>query len=256
MYKTLPLIKSHYSLGKSILTLEKPRNKEKESEYPIRILDLLIENKLDTLVLVDDNVSGLLQASKNCQDNKIKLVFGLRISVTDNVEDKKEENLNKKSKYIIFVKNPNGYQNLIKIWTFAATNGFYYEPCIDFKTLKTFWDEKNLSLVVPFYDSFLYLNNFESHIHVPDFSFTEPKFLIENNELPFDNFLKDKVTKFSSENKFDFLNAQSIFYKSSKDFIAYLAFKCIHNRTTVEKPNLDHMASDEFNFDKWLKENK
>ena len=49
----IPLFKSHYSLGKSILTLEKESLGEK---YPDSILELCKEAKLKEFFLVDDNV--------------------------------------------------------------------------------------------------------------------------------------------------------------------------------------------------------
>lgn len=254
-YKVLPLFKSHYSIGKSILTLDEPYDKKKKPKEN-SIINMLVENKLPTLVLVDDSISGLLEASKNCKDNKIQLVFGLRISITNDMTQKSDESLKQRAKYIIFVKNKDGYKDLIKIWSLASTSGFYYEPCIDFTQLRKLWNEKNLKLVVPFYDSFLMLNSLESHKHVPDFSFTKPVFLWESNDVPFDDTLKVKVDKLCQENKYPLLQAQSIFYKKPSDFLAYITFKCISHGTELDKPELDHMSSDEFNFSKWLKLNE
>lgn len=253
-FKTLPLFKTHYSVGKSILTLNKPTGKE--DSYPYSVFDMLIPNKIDTLVLVEDSVSGLLEASKMCKENKVNLVFGLRLSITMDMNAKSEENLKDKAKYIIFAKNYAGYENLIKIWSAAAGAGFYYEPVIDFKTLKTLWNPLNLKLTVPFYDSFIFMNTLESHRHVPDFSFTKPTFLIEENGMPFDALVAKKVGEYCDMNDMSRLKAQSIFYKKPSDFLAYVTFRCIHNRTTIQKPNLEHMSSDEFNFNKWLKENQ
>jgi len=36
-----------------------------------------------------------------------------------------------------------------------------------------------------------------------------------------------------------------------EDFKAYLTFRCINNRTTLNKPNLEHMCSTEFSFESW-----
>ena len=260
MYSVLPLWKSHYSLGRSILTLEKPADKKskkyKEGQYSSSIFDILIDNKLDTLVLVEDNMSGLLQASQQCLDSKIKLVFGLRIDVCEDLNQKDEASLIKRAKYIVFARNPRAYQTLIKISSIAAKDGFYYSPCIDFKTLSKLWT-KDLMLAVPFYDSFLYLNTFCAHLHVPDFNFTKPVFLEEANDLPFDEALQERMRDYC-RGKFDVLPAQSIFYKSPEDFPAYVAFRCIHNRgsnqkSTLDKPELDHMSSDTFNFNRWKK---
>jgi DNA polymerase III alpha subunit len=206
MYNILPLFKTHYSLGKSILTLEKPTGKP--DVYPITVFDLLIENKLNTLVLVEDNISGLLQASKQCDEKNITLIFGLRIDVNEDISIKDEASLKKRAKYIVFCKNSEGYKTLIKIWSIAARQGFYYTPCMDFKTLKSLWNE-NLILTVPFYDSFLELNLLNSHVHVPDLDgLGKVMFLTESNDLPFDDLLSSKVNNYC-QNRHNIIKAQS-----------------------------------------------
>ena len=245
----LPCYKSHYSLGKSILTLEKPAGNVESN--PTSIIDLALHSKQNSLTLIEDNMTGYLEASKNCKDNKIKLIFGLRLSVTNDIENQDEASLKNRAKYVIFAKNGEGYKALIKIWSFAAKEGFYYNPCIDFKNLKRFWND-NLILTVPFYDSFLHLNSLEGNFHVPDFGKIKPVFFLENNELPFDPILRKKAIEYAAQNNFDTVEAQSIFYKSKLDFIAYLTFKCISERTSIEKPEFNHMGSDSFNFDRWL----
>jgi len=264
MYHILPLFKSHYSIGRSILTLDKPDPK-KAGKYSSSIFDLLKKHGMTTLVLVEDSLSGLLQASQNCADNGIKLVFGLRIDITDDVTLKDENTLKKRAKYIIFARNSKAYAALLKIASFAAKEGFYYSPSIDFKNLKKLWDKENLQLAIPFYDSFLHLNSLESHLHVPDFSFlkgqNKPFFLVEDNDMPFDYLLKEKVENYCKQGDYDMLDAQSIFYISREDFPAYVAFRCIHNRghtqkSTIESPELDHMNSDTFCFEYWQEREK
>jgi DNA polymerase-3 subunit alpha len=248
--QSLPCYKSHYSLGKSILTLEKPTGSI--DNYPTSIFDLVLHSKKDFLCLVEDNMTSFLEASKNCQENKLKLMFGLRLDVTKDIENQDEKSLKNRAKYIIFANNNDGYKALIKIWSLAAREGFYYNPCIDFKNLKNLWN-KNLTLVVPFYDSFLHLNSLEGYFHVPEFDSIKPKFFIENNNIPFDAYLKSKVEKYCKDNGFDSINSQSIYYKSKSDFIAYMTFKCISERRTIEKPEFNHLCSDSFNYESWLR---
>lgn len=256
MYNVLPLFKSHYSLGKSILTLEKPKGSIKK--YPLSIFDILLEHKMKKLFLVDDSINGLLQANQTAKDNKIELHFGLRLNITESVQDQNEESLSKRAKYVIVAKSNAGYEDLVKIATFAAKTGYYYTAAIDFKNLGSLWT-KNLKLVVPFYDSFLYMNSFHSHSHVPRFDFTTPTFFIESNDLPFDPYLAAKVVKYCAEYKYKIVPAQSIYYKSESDFLSYLTFRCIHARSfkksSLERPDIEHMGSEQFNFDKWLKNN-
>ena len=102
----LPLFKSQYSLGRSILTLEAAGSSLERG--PDSIIDLAIENKLKKVFLIDDSMSGFLQAYKNLSEQKIKLIFGLRVTVCPDASDKTEDSRHRSSKYIILCKNEDG----------------------------------------------------------------------------------------------------------------------------------------------------
>lgn len=241
----IPLFKSHYSLGRSILTLE---DKDEKDDYPDSIIQICKENKMKELYLVEDNMSSFLEAYSNCRKNKIKLNYGLRISVTESMSDKSEESKIKSSKIILFFKNKKGYQQLTKLYSIAAKEGFYYEPRLDYETISKNWTD-DLILCIPFYDSFIFNNTLKNSLCIPQFDFTKPIFFIEDNDLPFDPLVKEKASSFAEKNDLKIYKAQSIFYKERKDFKAYLTFRCINNRSVLNKPNLDHMSSNEFCFE-------
>ena len=243
MYSALPLFKSHYSLGKSILTLAKAGSSDPEE--PSSIIDIAKKLNLDKIYLVDDSISGFLEAYKSCEDAKLDLRFGLRLTVCDDIESKTAESRDKEHKIIIFTKNTEGYYNLIKISTLASIDGFYYYPRIDCKNLKRLWNDKNLILCIPFYDSYIFKNNLTYSICIPDFSFCNPTYFIEDNNLPFDQILKSKIEEAATDKKL-IVKSQSIYYENKEDFLAYLTFRCISERTTLNKPNLDHCSSNEF----------
>ena len=243
----IPLFKSHYSLGRSILTLE---DKSEVDDYPDSIIQIAKENKLKELFLVEDNMSSFLEAYTNTRNNNIKLNYGLRITITESIEDKSEESRSKNSKIIIFFKNNEGYSRLTKLYSKASKEGFYYEPRLDYKVLSENWSD-DLLLCVPFYDSFIYNNTLKNFICVPNFSFTKPIVFIENNDLPFDIIIKNKMLNFIKENNLEVFLVKSIYYKNKKDFKSYLTFRCINNRTTLNKPEIEHMSSDSFSFEEW-----
>ena len=168
--------------------------------------------------------------------------------------DKTEESFAGSSKYIIFAKNDVGYNKLIKIYSLAAKEGFYYRPRIDFKSLKKLWSASDLLLAIPFYDSFLYKNHFTYGECVTDFTFCDPVFLEEENSLPFDIPLKQRVVDFC-KNKFEIFKSKSIYYNLKEDFPRYLTFKCISNRSTLSAPRFEHMSSDTFCFESWREQN-
>lgn len=244
--ETLPLFKSHYSIGRSILTLE---DEEKEENQPDSIIDIAKDNLLKEIYLVEDNMTSFLQAYTNTKKYNINLRYGLRLTITDDIKDKSEESKQKNSKFIIFFKNQNGYRNLINIFTIAAKEGFYYEPRIDYKNLKSIWQEDNLLLAVPFYDSFIFNNTLKGSVCIPDINFTKPILFLEKNGLPFDLIIRNKVNNYSKTNNLETLETKSIYYKDNKDFKSYLTFRCINNRSSLNKPELQHMTSDRFSFE-------
>jgi DNA polymerase III alpha subunit len=245
MDRALPLFKSHYSIGRSILTLDPDKEASTDS-----VVNICSDNDISELYLVEDNMNGFLEAYQSSVDAKINLRFGLRLSILDDCEDKSPDSLSKTCKYIIFAKNNNGYKKLIKIYTHASKHGFYYYPRIDFSSLREFWSEKDLLLCVPFYDSFIFRNTLEYSSCVPELDFVEPTFFVEDNNLPFDKMIADRVSAFC-EGKYPIEKTKSIYYKNKQDFKSYLTFRCINNRTTLDKPNFDHMCSDEFCFESW-----
>jgi len=244
----IPLFKSHYSLGRSILTLE---DKGEADEYPDSIIQIAKENKLKEISIVEDNMSSFLEAYTNTKNNNIKLNYGLRVSITESMSDKSDDSRQKTSKVIIFFKNKNGHQLLTKLFSIAAKTGFYYEPRLDYETLSKNWSD-DLILAIPFYDSFIFNNTLRNFICIPQFNFTKPIIFIEDNDLPFDLIIKNKMQKYAQENSLEIYKVKSIYYNKRKDFKTYLTFRCINNRSILNKPELEHMSSNEFSFESYL----
>ena len=252
MANVLPLFKSHYSIGRSILTLDEDESHTPNS--PDSVFSLAKQAKLKKIFLVDDTMSGFLQAYSESQRLGMQLVFGLRISICSDMTQKDEHMIKETCKYVLIAKNNEGYKKLIRIYSLAAQDGFYYVPRIDFKNLNDLWSEDDLQMVIPFYDSFVYNNIMGHAVCIPDFSLINPTFFIEDNSLPFDQVIEQRVKKYCQD-KYDIINTQSIYYKNKKDFKAYLTFRCINNRSTLGRPNLDHMSSNEFCFESWREKN-
>jgi len=250
----VPFFKSHYSIGRSILTLEEESTSPEGG--PDSIIDICKENGLKNFFLIDDSMSGFLQAYVNSKKSNLKMIFGLRISLCNDISQKDKESLDQTCKYIIIAKNNNGYKRLIKIFSQASLNGFYYTPRVDFKLLSSHWNDNDLQLVVPFYDSFIHKNYLEDNWCPEPPKKFKLDLIIEKNNLPFDNLITNRVKEFAKNNpQSNIINAQSIFYKNKKDFKSYITFRAIDARTTLGKPNLEHMGSNEFCFESWSKKN-
>jgi len=247
MEEVIPLFKSHYSLGRSILTLNLP--KEDNDLSSDSVFDIVKESGMKDVYLVEDSMAGFLEAYTNAKEVGVKLIFGLRLTFCPDLSDKSEEGRANSIKNIIFIKNEKGYKDLIKIYTRAAQDGFYYEPRMDFRTLKSMWTD-NLLLGIPFYDSFLYNNKYTNSQCIPNFSFATPVFFIEDNDALLDEDLAASVINFCKD-KYEVVKSKSIYYKNKEDFSAYLTHRCINKRTSLDKPNFDGMCSNEFCYESY-----
>lgn len=249
----IPLFKSHFSIGKSILTLSESSSDEGSDSlfdiYKNSKLDNLLDNKV---VLVEDSFMGFLQANKSCKNLGLDLVFGLRI---DLFEEQPEENSKHNShKVIVFAKNSTGCKSLYKIYSESKSKDNYSA-----EDLLLSWDKENLDLFVPFYDSFLFKNVFMFNSFTCDLSEFNPRFILEDNELPYDFLLTSSVKDYCDKNSFETLDAKSIYYNKRVDFDAFICYKLICSRnsfsarkSSLDKPNLDHMGSREFCLESYL----
>ena len=242
----IPLFKSHYSIGKSILTLSEAG--KSEANQPDSIIDIALSEKLDKIFLVEDGMAGFMEAYTNCRKANLPLCFGARMVLCRDMKKKDDESRESEHRVVVFMTRPEGYESLVKIVSCASTDGFYYLPRLDCDTLKKLWS-KGLALAIPFYDSFLFQNTMSFATCVPDFPFASPVLFLEDNGLPFDSLIASKVVSYAASNKLEVVQAQSVFYKNYRDFKAYLTFRCLHNRSCLETPRLEFMGSNQFCFE-------
>lgn len=251
MNNVIPLFKSHFSIGKSILTL-KPESETDNG--PDSIIQMAKDNKLKKVFLVEDCFSGFLQAYKNLKSIDIDLIFGIKFVFCEDHTNKSEPELKKHHKVILFANGDEGYKLLIKLWTKANTEGFYYTPRLDMNILKEHFNE-SLKIALPFYDNFIFNNCLKGYQCVPFLENFKPSIFIEDNSLIFDPLVKNKMLEYAKLNNLESFNTKSIYYKDKKDFKSFLTFRCINNRTTLNKPEIEHMSSNEFCLESWKEQN-
>jgi|TARA_R100000081_G_C4784071_1_gene153375 DNA polymerase III alpha subunit len=236
----LPIYKSTFSIGKSILTIDK-------------IIELSKLDSAKNLILVEDSLTGFVKAHNSCKDEGLQLIFGLRLNCCNDVND--EDSLQDSGhKIIIFAKNDDGCKLLNKISSFSSLEG---KGFVDFNYLNKVWDSSKLDLVIPFYDSFIHQNQLYLKNCIPNFKKIKPIFWIEKNDLPFDDLIT-KATLEYSKDKHESTLVKSIFYENKDDVEALQTYKIICGRkfgraASLSMPNLDHFGSDEFCFQSYQK---
>ena len=239
-----PLFSSHYSVGQSVLTLNKIADCKPNA--PQSILQLAKSGDLKEVFVVDSSFTGFIEAYQNCKAENLSLRFGVKMIVCDDITKKDEESLKNESNIIIYILNTEGYKDLIKIYSKSWVEGMYYKNRIDWKNLKAMWTP-NLGLAFPFYSSFLAKNLMTFANIIPDYSFTEPTFYVEDHGLPFDGLIKGAVEAYTKAVE----PVHTVYYPSRAQFKAWMTFRCIHERSDLTKPELGDCSVDTFGFDSW-----
>lgn len=237
----IPIFKSTFSIGKSILTLNDPSDQENDSSDSI--FSIAIENNLKKIFLIEDSMVGFLEAFKKCSQHNIQLIFGYRFTCCNSFDNKDSCH-----KLIAIAKNDQGCRDLNKFYSAINT---LFNGSIDTQNLQEYWTE-NMLLAVPFYDSFIYNNQLYLGNCIPDFGDIKPIFFIEKNNLPFDSIVEKSILNFTDNGK-KYQNelVKSIYYKNRDDVEALQTYKILCNRSfgrqaTLSSPNLNHFGSDEF----------
>ena len=239
----IPLFKSSFSVGKSILTLAEPEKQKKDG--PDSIIQIALENNLKTLHLVEDSLTGFLTAFKTCAKHDIHLRFGVRMDICNSYESADSS----KSKLILFAKNDAGFKSISKIFTFANTekDGIISNDDLAARV------SDDVLIAVPFYDSFVWQNWQFFRNCMPTFlKDFDHVFFTEDNKLPFDSVIGESVKSLTPTP----IMVKSIYYKNREDYEAWLTYKIACNRRmgkhqTLSAPEINGCASKEFCFQSW-----
>ncbi len=246
----LPLFKSDFSIGRSILTTDLPSGKS-----PIKdrrsIFHLAKLAELQEIHLVEDSISGFHSTFKNAQKAGVELRYGLRLDSVHDLTDTP-------SRLVYFARNDEGFKALRSIH-----NQFWlYKQRAVFPSIQKFLS--NILIAVPFYDSFVAKNQLHFGIsHFPDLKNHEHVYFQEDNDHPFDSLISEKIPAaiLGSKNGSNSVSVKSVFYPKRSHFAAYQFVRSGSNKQGGKKPTFyhpmtEHQCSAEYSFEAWWEQNK
>ena len=103
------------------------------------IVKFAVDNNQPAIAITDHGyMSGFVDFVKECKAYGIKPIIGEEAYEVDNALEKADTKDYKQPRYhlILLAKNKEGLQNLFKISSWAATDGFYKKPLIEIKRIK------------------------------------------------------------------------------------------------------------------------
>lgn len=81
-------------------------------------------------------ISSLIDFYKSCKKEDIKPILGVELYVCDDIQNRDTDN--RYDHLIVLAKNNIGYKNLLKLSSLGFTEGFYYKPRVDMKTIEKY----------------------------------------------------------------------------------------------------------------------
>ena len=162
----------------------------------ITIDDLIMfakNNHITSLCICDDNMYGVMEFIKKCQNNNIKPIVGLDINET-----------------LLFAKNYDGYKNLLKIETLKSQDELTNEDLKKYsKSIVAFIKKENNELTSIFPDNYLYDNIYptlclkEEDIEIVKYL----HMLRDNKTISDDYYFNDNICYKKENNNYDeFIN--------------------------------------------------
>lgn len=258
MDECLPIFTTDYSVGgQSILTVDTLKNKDisLKDDEPNSILAIAETFDIKQTVLVENSFTGYWQAYKNFESIGREFLFGWKIAVATDASLKDDASELTESNIIIFLKNSDSYYKIVKWATKANCENSYKIPRLDWNDLAELYDEEYFDIAVPFYSSFISRNllKYEA-ICTPKWGKIKPILLLQKQGLPFDELLKEATIKYAKASKFETMNAHQCYYLRENDVEAWQTFRCIQNRSVLNKPEFPHQCSNLFAYESYLKE--
>lgn len=177
-----------------------------------------------------------------------QLLYGIKIVCCADHLDKTEASLLTESSVVIFVRNTQGYSDLIRIWNRAWTENFYHQGRTSWSQLKEYWTP-NLMLALPFFSSFVAKNTMSFSSIVPDFPVPKDQvWVLKETEsgLPFASLIDNAIDQFIAQSGSVVQYVKTIYYRDKKDFATYQTFRAIHNHGEFSHPQVSHLASNQF----------
>ncbi len=218
------------------------------------------EDRLNAQMALDHAVAKY-EREKTWSTESIQLIYGIKMVVVPDMSDKTVESMRQESQVIIFIRNSQGYYDLLKIWNKAWVAGNFSPPResgygrIDWTTLSANWTE-NLTLVLPFFSSFLAKNTLYFSSIVPSLPVPTNEVILYrevDSGLPFAGLIEDAINRFSSDTGAVIQAVKSIYYLNKQAFDTYVTYRALMNRGEFSRPEVPHMCSNNFCFEEWLR---
>ncbi|MEZ0536141.1 DNA polymerase III subunit alpha [Caldicellulosiruptoraceae bacterium PP1] len=212
------------------------------------------ELNMNSVAITDHGVMyGVIDFYKKALEYNIKPIIGCEVYVAPRTRFDKEPNIDSNTFHLILLAKDNeGYKNLIKLVSYAFTEGYYYKPRIDWDLLSKY--SKGLIALssciageIPQYilsentTKLLETINFYKQVFDKDFYFELQYHGIEQQKI-----VNQELLRLSKKYDIDVVATNDVHYLNKNDRRMHDILLCIQTGKTVNDTNRMEFQSDQF----------
>ena len=216
-----------------------------------KLVDIVKERGWKAVAITDHgNMHGAIKFFEACITKGIKPILGQEFYVTHDMSSR--SNKSDTGHLILIAKNNEGYQNLLKLSSFAYLDGMYYKPRIDYKLLEK--HSKGLICLsaciaghIPQYilkrqyDEAEKLALWFKNLFGEDFYFE-----IQNHGLAEEREVLVKLTEMSEKLGIKLVATNDVHYLNKEDAELQDVLMCVQMGKTIDDPDRMKFSTDEF----------
>ncbi len=202
----------------------------------------------------DGNLYSAIEFYKTATKEGIKPIIGVDLYIAPRTRFDKEHKIDNYTKRLVLLaKNKSGYDNIIKIVTYAFLEGFYYRPRADFELLKKYGADtiailpsfsgahtehlKNNDMEKAKEITKKYKDIFQENLY---FEITHHPEIIGHREL------QDQIKNLAEKSNIPLVAAQDVYYMKKEDNLAREMVRAIGRGTQLLGDEIDR--PDDFSF--------
>ncbi len=220
-----------------------------------KLMEKVSNSGMKSVAITDHGVMyGVIDFYNEAKKHNIKPIIGCEVYTAKRTRFDKETRLDADSGHLVLLaKNNIGYHNLIKVVSYAFTEGFYYKPRVDYDLLKEYSEgiiclSACLSGDIP---THLMNNDYEgakkialklNSIYGKDHFYLE----MQSNGVEEQNFVNQQLIKLSTETNIPLVITNDAHYLNKKDAKVHDVLLCIQTGKKVDDEDRMSFPSSEF----------
>lgn len=216
-----------------------------------KLVDIVKERGWKSVAITDHgNMYGVIKFFEACVSNGIKPIIGEEFYICH--DRRSRSNREDTGHLILLAKNNTGYQNLLKLSSFAYLEGMYYKPRIDYKLLEQYSEgliclSACLAGHIPQYILKRQFNEADKLALKLKEIFKDDFYLeIQNHRIPEEQEVLVGLADMSKRLSIPLVATNDVHYLNKEDAELQDVLMCVQMSKTIDDPERMKFATDEF----------